>query len=177
MKIESLAVIMIAGCSAGTQLPTSECTSEYSGVIISDLTRGKYVTSVPATYKGENFRVVIDSFELSKLLKQSHQVPDSLSVYNVLSGISPLQLSVDNIDEVAIVRRWREIDCVLEKGKDYSLKYFFEGNMQKVQLSYSERNRLIDALVGWCVLVYIDDESGKIKVLELTEYKKMPHRP
>lgn len=170
-------IILLTSCSMDKQEMGNECKRDYNKIIINDLPRGKYLTSVLATYKDENFKVIIDSFELSELIKQSGHSLDTTTVSNILNGTNPLELTMHNIGGVSIVRTWKDMDKVLTKGKDYSLKYFFNGHIQKQPLSDTERNQLIEALVSWCILVYIDDESGKIKILDLPEYHEIPYKP
>jgi 3',5'-cyclic AMP phosphodiesterase CpdA len=172
-----LVIILVTSCSMDKREVTSECRRDYNEIIIDDLHRGKYLVSVPAIYKDEKFKIIIDSFELHELIKQSGRPPDTTTVNDILSGTNPLELTMHNIDGVSIVRAWKDMDKVLTKGKDYSLEYFFNGHIQKKALSDTERNQLIEALVDWCMLVYVDDETGRIKILDLPEYHRIPRKP
>lgn len=164
--------MLLVACSVPQNGP-SKCDSDYVRIIAKDLQRGKYLTAVNATYNQETFKIIVDSFELQQLLEGSGISSDTTILKELIRGERPVELNINNLDRISIVRKWREIDNVLANGKDSTLQYFFRGAIQKVPLTSSERDYLISILAGWCLLVYVDDETGYIKIMTTDKYRSV----
>ena len=139
------------------------CKKAYNRIIFNDLSVGKYLTSVRAEYGGETFTIVLNSYDLSKYLEADRQKLDSVSVERVLDGSQTIHLKKENISEVKIIKSWKSIDNIVKQGKEATLKHFFFNEMQRSYLSQHERLYLISILHSWCLLTFIDDETGYLQ--------------
>jgi hypothetical protein len=126
-----------------------------------------YLT-VGATYEGDTLRIMLDTVkELVDLSTLAGAPTDSASIASVVKGENLLNLNEKAFGEASIIKPLASIDSVRSQGRQYTLKHYFkESGYQKVHLSPSEQDYLIDALSGWGILVYWDDYIGTYLIVE-----------
>lgn len=119
--------------------------------------------TVGATYKEDTFRILLpDLWHLNEILKRNGLPADSLLMASLVKGEKLLEFDVNSMHSIDIIRKWKSIDSIKRKGKEYFIDYYFnEKGVQKVApLSPYEMAYMIDILSDWGILVALDDESG-----------------
>lgn len=134
----------------------------YGSRVVGALTSDYHFT-IGGSYKEDTFRILLpDLLQLNNLCIKTGLSPDSLLMTSLVKGEKLIEFDAGNIYGIEIVRKWKSVDSVKSKGKQYFLEYYFKENgFQKViPTSDFEKAYIIDILSDWGVLVGLDDESG-----------------
>lgn len=140
----------------------NDCNFFYEGITKNPLYRN-YMITVNAEYKGEKIRILTDKNELVSLLEEAKQPYGDDAIIALLKGEGYVKLPDTHIFYNATIKPVERIDKILKRGKEYTLKTYFNklGGSKLGSLENElEVNYLLDALSKWCVLVFKDDETG-----------------
>ena len=147
---------------------TDDCKESYYREFLKGWVSNDYTLAVNAKYAGESFSILLDRSQLRALLDTCKSHADSMNVKSYLTQEKPLVLNDQDINGVIIIRSWKSVDAVAQKGKEETLNYFFKNRrMQSRYVSSPERDYLIKHLNEWCILTFVDDETGFIKIKEV----------
>jgi len=166
-----IAILFINGCQQAKPALNEKddsCKVAYYSALLKDIKNQEFTTTITAAYSGEEFPVILEYSQLTSLLDTNKSFNGSIKVRDILTRKQPLIINNQEINSVNVVRPWNRIDLIVKNGKDSTINHFFTESWQNQYISFPEREYLISILNDWCILTYVDDESGYIRIKEVS---------